>query len=143
MEQDNQEVRKFMRESIFNTYPNTLSVVRYNPTGKLDEVVHNPGLPNKSSTKVDFISPDGCVKGSARKNDYKALLGTTNPDEVDDVFGWVTGKRAHLYKVNSKPANVDERVVWLLADSNRFFLYCGRDPQGASASFVVRLPQKI
>jgi len=143
-EQGNEEVRKFMKDAIFSQYPNTLSVVRYNPAGKLDEIVHNPKLPNRFSTKVDFVSPDENVKGSARTNDYKALLGTSNPDEVDDVFGWVTGKRAYMVKINSKPSSTTERVVKLVASSIRFCLGCYYGvPQVAGASFGVCLPQKI
>lgn len=143
MEQDNREVQKFMKESIFNQYPNTLSVVRYSSEGKLDEIVHNPGLPNEHSSKVDFVAQDEWIKGSKRARDYKLLIGAKNPDEVDEVFGWITGKRAYSWRVNSRPISVDERVVWLYAYSGGFGLVCGWNPQVAGASFGVVLPKKI
>ena len=143
MEQGNRDVQKFMREAIFNQLPNTLSVVRYAPEGRIDTIVHNPGLSNKYSTKVDFVASDELVRGSKRRNDYKALLGTDNPDEVADVFGWVTEKDTYSWRVNSKPSSVDERVVGLYAGSSRFCLDCGGDPRDAGASFGVRFSQKI
>ncbi|MEK6850039.1 MAG: hypothetical protein AABX85_00510 [Nanoarchaeota archaeon] len=141
--QGNTEVREFMKDAIFSQYPNTLSVVRYNPGKKLDEIVHNPGLSNEYSSKVSFVSPDEWVNGSTRKEDYKMLLGSNKPADVDDVFEWITGKSAYMYKVNAKPDSVDERVVRLNADSGWFGLDCVRYPQGALASFGVSLPQKI
>ncbi len=143
MEQDNREVQKFMRETIFNQYPNLLSVVRYAPKGKLDEIVHNPRLLNRYSAKVDFVAPDEFIRGSKRREDYEALVGADNPDEVADVLGWVTGRKAYLWRVNRRPPSVDERVVGLSANSDRFDLDCSRGPQNAVVSFRVILPQKI
>ena len=74
-----------MKEAIFSQYPNTLSMVRYNPGKKLDEIVHNPELPDEFSAKVHFVSPDEYVRGSKRKGDYKSLLDAESPDEVNDV----------------------------------------------------------
>ena len=143
MEQNDSEVREFLRKSFFGQWLNTLSVVRYQPKGKSDQIIHNPGLPTQYSNRLNFVSPDEWTKGSARAKDYKVLLGANSPDEVDEVFGWTTGKRSYLWKVNHKPASVDERVVRLDADSVRFYLNCSRNPQFAFASFGVSLPQKI
>ncbi|MEK6926954.1 MAG: hypothetical protein AABX11_00830 [Nanoarchaeota archaeon] len=134
------EIKNFMRSAFFYIFPNTLSVVRYTPARRLDSIVHNPDLSNQYSSKLDFVAPDEFVRGSKRRKDYQALLGTNNPDEVADVFGWLTGKKAYAFKPynTDRPQSVDERVVRLDTNSDRFDLGCDGSPQGARVSFGVR-----
>ncbi len=130
-----EKIRGFL-EGAFKRYLVTLTRVRYTPNQN-DAVIHDYGMSEQREIKVETVGPDEYVKDSTRKEIYKALLGTDDTAKIDEVFKWITGKNIYLYRVNSEPKNVDERVAWFGAGSGRAGLYCYRDPLYSIASLGV------
>lgn len=136
-----EEVRKFLDKILKQHWIMTLTRIQYQPSGK-DKVIHNFKMPDQYEIFEDITAPDEWVKNSTNNLPYKALLGTSNLTEINNVYNWLTGVDPYLYRLNNKPQNIDARVARFNADSDRVLLDCFRDPQLSYSSLGVA-PQKI
>ena len=131
-----EEIRNFLQKQFIEKWLMTLTRIKYKPSGK-DEIVHNYKMPDEYSIEDNFVGNDEYVKNSKDKANYKSLLGTDNLNEINEVYNWITGKDSYLWRLNSKPKSLDERVARFYADSGGTGLYCYRYPSDTNASLGV------
>ena len=132
------EIQKFIRDASRANWLMTLTRIAYTPKG-LDKVIHNYGTKDMYEEDVDFITKDGKITKTGKPKSYQALLGTKDSvKEINEVFNWLNGTDAYAWKVNNKPAQLDERVAWFVAGSDRADLNCVSYPTGSNASLGVR-----
>lgn len=136
-QQNVEEVRKFLDDILKNQFISTLTKIENTPQGK-DKVIHNFRMPNQCEIMENIVGHDEYVKNSANPSVYKALLGTDNIQEINEVFKWITDNDAYLWRVNNKPKKLDTRVAGLGANSYGAVLYCGRDPDFSYSGLGVR-----
>ncbi|MCX6748676.1 MAG: hypothetical protein NT076_03655 [Candidatus Pacearchaeota archaeon] len=118
-------IRKFLREAMRQTYPNTLTRIAYMSEGKKDLIIHDYGTPKQTETEVDFVGSDGEIVSNLSLDACLALTGRS-PEEVRDIMKWINGTSAWVWRVNSKPRQRDERVAGFYASSGRADLDCSR-----------------
>ena len=145
--QEAEEAKKFLQDTSRARWLMTLTRIKYQPQVNLlkraiygveDIIVHNYGMSDSYEEKTNFIGADGFIKDVASPASCKALLGTDNITEINNLAHWLNETDAYLWRVNSKPENVDERVAWLSAYSGWVVLGCGGSLSGAVASLGVR-----
>src|SRR3989344_6044236 len=133
------EVRDFIKQKMLEKYLMTLSRVRYNPQGK-DIVIHDCDQASQYEIPADFMGNDNFIlKISNMKEPLNALLGVNHDvDKINDVYKWLTDMDTYIFRVNSTPSKIDERVVGFIAGSVRSGLDCIRDPQFSGSALGVR-----
>ena len=119
----------------------TLTRIRYAPTGQ-DSVIHNYGQDDQYEAAIGFVGPDGVItkQETNAAPALQALLSTQqSPQEIDQVYRWLRNKDAYLWRVNSRPEAIVERVAWFGAVSGGTSFGCDGGPRGSDAAFGVRL----
>ncbi len=132
--------REFIEREIRSNLLNTQTRINYQPIGK-DAIIHNYGTPQAVSKDADFVGRDGEIRDVLTLEQSLVLTGKTS-NEVLSIMEYLNGTNGFVWRLNEKPKNVDERVVWLDAYSGGFDLDCFRGPRDAKASFGVRFGQK-
>ena len=117
----------------------TLTRIKYAPKGK-DTIIHNFGLKDKYSLQEEFMGADGELPAGSPVNVYQNLLGTqSNIGRIKSVFDWFNDtNRSYIWRVNSKPDSVEDRVARFNACSDRAVLDCYGDPSVSYSSLGVR-----
>jgi len=117
----------------------TLTIIAYAPKGK-DTIIHNFGLRDKYDLTEKFVGADGKLPAGSPETLYQKLLGTSdNLGTIKNVFNWMTDTDSvYIWRVNSKPEKLDERVVGFGAISGWANFYCGGSPTISGASLGVR-----
>ena len=133
---DAESAMQFVRSTLRNKFPNTLTRIRYTPSGK-DKVIHNYGTPDHKTIGVNFVGDDGDITEVLSLKACLALTGR-KPEEVAEIMRYINGTDSFMWRLNSKPSSVDERVAWFGAGSDRAVLYCDRDPTYSDSSLGVR-----
>jgi hypothetical protein len=131
---------QFVKQGIRNSWLNTQTRISYSPDGQ-DTITHDYGRANHSINRTNFVGKDGSPENVLSLESSLALTGR-KPEEVNAIMGYLNGTSNYVWRLNSKPINVDERVVGLYANSDGFGLGCNGNPQDARASFGVRLREK-
>ena len=133
---------KFLKGAI-RGYLITLSRTRYTPKGQLDQAIHDFGMPTQYSIEANLVGPDRWTE-QADSEAVRAVLGNGNIGEVNDVYQGINDTNMYIVRWNSKPLNVEDRVVWLDAGSDGASLDCGRHPEDSDSSLglVVRKAQR-
>jgi hypothetical protein len=131
------EAQQFLRDTSRAKWLMTLTRIAYQPQGD-DVIIHNHGTSDRYERRVDFITPDENITQTQKPASYQALLDTQDSvQEINNVFRWLNDTDAFAFKVNTKPANVVERIAGFYASSGRADLYCGRNPANAGSSLGV------
>lgn len=131
------EAQKFLKDNSRAKWLMTLTRIIYQPN-RDDIVIHNFNTKDQYQEKTDFVGTDGNIKTTGDGSLYKALLGTDNVQEINDVFQWPNGTNTYLWRVNSRPRKIDERVARFNANSGRADLGCNRDLSDSDSSLGVR-----
>ncbi|MEK6829331.1 MAG: hypothetical protein AABY15_04325 [Nanoarchaeota archaeon] len=137
---DSEEIRAFLNESLRNNWLTTLTRIQYQPKGK-DIVIHNYNTSDEYKLEEKIVGPDRSIEQSD-DSALKTLTGMESA-KLNQIYQWINNTNGFIWRVNSKPNNIEERVARLNADSVRFNLYCYWYPDGASASLGVRRSKKI
>jgi hypothetical protein len=130
-----EEIRQFIHKTFREGWPTTLTRIAYQPNGK-DKIIHNYSMPNEYSLDELIVGPDREIEGRD-KNALKAILGTDNLKEIQDIYQWLNQTPTWIWRVDDKPINIDERVAWFGAGSNRTVLGCDRYPSDQDSSLGV------
>ena len=138
---DAEEAKEFIQKQMREKWPITLTRIKYNPNGE-DEVIHNHGANDEYSVKGNIVGKDEFISQSADKSYLEAILGNSNIQEINQVYQWLNGTDAYIFRVNSKPKQTDERIAWFDADSDGVVLNCYRGPQGSYPALGVRAAKK-
>ncbi len=117
-------------------YPNTLTRIIYNPSGK-DKIVHNHGTSDEYFLDGKVVGPDGEINEIRDKIVLKKLLGTSNVKQINKVSQWINKTNTYFWRLRSKPEQKDERIVRLGADVDKFFLDCCGDISCFCPAFQV------
>jgi len=88
---------------------------------------------------VDFVGSDGDLDSINPINELETLLGTRNKQEVIDVFSWLNETPTYLWRLNSRPDKLDERVAGFGANSGGADLGCCGYPSDSLSSLGVRM----
>ena len=120
------EARDFIRSQMRGKWLMTTTRLRYNPNG-VDEVIHGYTMPDELKMNVGLVAPDRFVTQEDSKV-LEALLLESDFIKVNQVFNFINGTNAYVWRLNSKPETTSERVAGFLAGSVRALLYCYRDP---------------
>src|SRR3989344_2266429 len=135
--QEVEEAKKFLKDASRARMLMTLTRIAYRPSGE-DVITHNFGTREKYEEKTDFVGEEGLLKDKANPASCKALFGTDNVQDISDVFQWLNGTDTYIWRVNSRPNQLNERVAWFFADSDGASLGCSGYPAGANSSLGVR-----
>ncbi len=134
---DIEQARQFIQKQMRERYPMTLTRIAYQPSGK-DKIIHNLQMPDQYNLEESIVGADREIT-EADKPALKALIGTDNINEIKSVYQWINQTPAWIWRVNSKPKSVDERVARFLAGSGWANLACGGGPGYAGAGLGVFL----
>jgi hypothetical protein len=143
-QQDAEEARKFIQEQMRARWLMTLTRIAYQQKGK-DRVIHDFGTNQTYLINESIVGPDKVIE-QEDSSALTALLGTGDINETKGVYNWINQTPTYIWRVNSKPKQVDERVARFVAGSGRAYLDCDRDPADSDSSLGVRIvreaPQK-
>jgi hypothetical protein len=129
------EARDFIKKQMRERWLMTTTRLKYNPNGN-DEVIHDYEMPTKLKIGVELVGPDRFVDTND-SNALEALLLDKDVDRVNNVFNFINGTNAYIWRVNEKPKKVDERVARFYAVSGWAILYCGGGPGDVGSSLGV------
>ena len=134
-----EEIRKFLNEQFEKNWLITLTRIKYMPEG-LDEIIHNYKTPDQYIIKENISGPDGYLKDRETNAQpaLNAVLGSKKTDEIGEIYKWITGEEAYIWRLSNKPEEIEERVARFNASSVRAVLYCCRNPSGSNSSLGVR-----
>jgi hypothetical protein len=117
-----ENARQFIQNALRNSYPITLTRIRYNPAGQKDIIIHNFGKASKQEIEMDVVGLDMPL-GQMPLELCLALTGK-KPQEAEEIIKYLNQTSAYLWRINSKPSQVRERVVRLVAYSDWAYLNC-------------------
>ena len=137
---DVEKAREFVQATMRNRFPNTLTSVKYASRGK-DTVVHNYEEGSSKKIRANIVGEDGLITDCLSLEASLALTGK-KPAEVAEIMSYLNKTPAYIWRVNSKPTSVDERVVWFIANSDGASLNCDRNPSFRNGSLGVRGARK-
>ena len=132
-----EEARAFIQKQMREKYLMTLTRIPYQPIGK-DKIIHNYRTNEEYELNEDIVGPDREIITGDKKA-LTAILGTDDIDEIKSVYKWINQTPAWIWRVNSKPKNINERVAWFVAGTGRAVLNCDRVPDYSDASLGVRV----
>jgi len=137
-----EEIRLFLEDSLKKYYLSTLTRIIYKKQGK-DKVIHNYKLDDQYEVDEEIGGkPGGYITQINPQNELNAILGNSNVNEINNIYNWITGKNAYLWRINSKPNKDEERVARFGSGDVRFYLGCYGSPSDSGVAFAVR-SQKI
>src|SRR3989344_1805760 len=67
------------------------------------------------------------------------VLTGRKPEEVAEIIRYINETPSFVWRLNSKPRSVDERVAWFVADSDGAYFDCYWDDSLRDASLGVRV----
>lgn len=114
-QQEKQEIKDFLKKSIKDYWLLTGTQIDYTPKRK-DIINHR--IENQS-IKENIVGPDEWVKNSKTPEVYKALLQDSNLENINNIYKWITEKDQYLWRINSKPKNIEKRLVGLGSADDR------------------------
>ena len=132
-----EEAKKFISDNMFKYWLMTLTRIEYKPSGK-DKVIHNYGMQDQYGIQEDIVGKDDYITQINPQNELKAILGSDNINEINQVYNWITGNNAYLWRVNSKPYNDIECVARFYAVSDGAGLGCDWGPDNSDGVLGVR-----
>ena len=132
---ESEMLRKFLRRC-FGQYPNTLTRVRYNPSGK-DRIIHNYATPDQYSLTGKIVGPNGRISDLSDKSFLESLLGTKDASGVNCVSNWINETDSSIWRLNSKPKKIVERVIGFGACSAGLDMGYDGNPLRAHPAFMV------
>jgi hypothetical protein len=132
-----EKLRQFFRTG-FRKYPNTLTRIAYEPSGK-DKIIHNYRTSDEYSIDAEVVGSEGFVQDIPNKKVLEALLGTQDVSQINAVSQWINGTNSFLWRLNSKPSKKDERVAWFVANDNVFLLCLRGSLDGYPAFRVLKV----
>jgi hypothetical protein len=132
-----EEARNFVSEMCIKYWLTTLTRIRHKAIGK-DNVIHNYGMQDQHIIDENIIGDDEFVKNASDINVYKAILGNDDIILINNIYNWISGKDAYLYRLNNKPKKDHERVARFDTADDRFWLCCYGDPAYSDRGFGVR-----
>lgn len=137
---ESEKAREFIQKQIKKYWLTTLTRILYQPQGE-DKIIHNYGTPASYPLEENIVGPDRTIE-STDKDALEAILGTDNINKIRNVFKWINKTDTYLWRLNSKPKRIDERVTRFGAVDDAAYLYCGANPGGSSPTLGVRLTRK-
>ena len=128
------EIIKFFRDKLGRTLPSTLSLVVYNHDGKGHDIYMN----------TEYECPGRIVGPNSRINIkdssiLETMIGEKNPDEVKRVINGINQSDTSIFRLNSKPKQVEKRVVGFGANFDGFNLDLERSLSYLTSSFGYKL----
>ena len=132
---ESEQARQFIKKSMREKWLMTLTRIAYQPRGK-DKIIHNYNTKDEYSLEENIVGEDRFIE-DADRSALKALLGTDNIQEIKNIYNWINETDTYIWRINSKPNKVDERVARFGADSDRADLDCYRYPDGRYPSLGV------
>ena len=132
---ESEQARQFIKKSMRKKWLMTLTRIAYQPRGK-DKIIHNYNTKDEYSLEENIVGEDKFIE-DADRSALKALLGTDNIQEIKNIYNWINETDTYIWRINSKPNKVDERVARFGADSDRADLDCYRYPDGRYPSLGV------
>ena len=135
-----EQTRTFLKELISGKGLMTLTRIKYATKGK-DTIIHNYNQKDQYEIQTNFIGPDGDITKQETKAEkpIQSLLNTKQtPEEISNIYKWFRDLPVYIWRVNSTPKSVDERVARFDAGSDGSYLYCDWGPQGSGSSAGVR-----
>ena len=136
-----EKARKFLQKTCKDSWLMTLSRINYTNQGK-DIIIHNHGLQDKLEVLEDIIGYAWFIFQLDSEKELKAVLGSNDINEINQVYNWISGKNAYILRLDSKPNQNVERAVGFVSDDDRFWLDWYGDPSYSGEAFGVRT-QKI
>ena len=133
----NTDVRDFIQEKLRKNWLNTLTRIKHFPRKK-DEVIHNYKMSDEYSVKGDIVGKDGQIKDVSPKSYLELLLGEKDAGKINNVFQFINKTDCYIWRLNSKPNKLDERVAWFNAGSDRANLNCDGYSSNRNSSLGVR-----
>ena len=119
----NAQLQDFLKSG-FREFPNTLTRIAYSPSGE-DKITHNYRTHDEYSLTANVVGPDDWISNISDKNLLGYLLGNDNVTRINQVSNFINETNTHLWRLNSRPKQKDERVARFVADGDR--LYLGAD----------------
>ena len=122
----NFELAGFLRKCM-QRWSNTSSVVRYKPTGEIDETVHNYNTPIETSIRRDIVGKSGLITKVVIGQVLEPLLGTQDVNKLNDVSYWINNTPFGIWRYDQKPKQNSEGVVGFSAGDGGLGLDCDGD----------------
>jgi len=126
LKNENPETSKKLKnllENNFKRYPNTLTKIIYNPSGK-DKIIHNYKTSDQYSLDGKVVGPDNWINKISDKNILEKLLGTSNIEQINEVSQWINRTNSYLWRLKSNSKTKDERVARFYAYDDGLDLLC-------------------
>lgn len=129
-----EKLRHLLRQG-FRKWSTTLTRVHYSPQD--DCIVHNIGTSDQYTLEGNVVGPNGFVNEIPDNGVLEKLLGTRNISQINLVSQWINGTKSYIWRLNSKPKQLDKLVARFGADVDGLVLGCSRDPLYEDPAFRV------
>ena len=138
-----EEAREFIKQQMISNYLMTLTRIRYAPKNQKDVVIHNYNQQDQYTKELDsFIGPDGFITQPNTTNTIEplqALLDTKQSlDQINQVYNWLTGVDARIWRISSEVKSPDERIAMFVAVSVWASLNCDGNLCFSNSALGVR-----
>ena len=130
-----EEARKFIQKSMRDSYPLTLTRIKYQPKGK-DKIIHNYKTSDEYNLEENISGPDREIESSDSPA-LKALLGSDDVQKISEIYKWLNQTPTWFWRIE-KPSDVEERIARFIADFVGVYLNWNRNPDALYRSFGVR-----
>lgn len=131
-----EKARNFIRKSMRTYLLNTLTRILYQSDG-MDKIIQGYGTKSAREEKANVVGSDGNILDVLTKKTSLALTGKS-PEQVAELMEYMNETPTYILRLNEKPQSLDERVVSVRTDSDRFRVDCFRVPQGSWPALGVK-----
>ena len=132
------EAREFLEQQFREKWLQTLTRITYTPKGK-DKLTHNIGTQEQYEINENIVGENGQIINIKTPKFLEALLGSSNKEEINNIYKWITNKDAYIWRINKNPKQNLERVAGFDSDSDWANLDCDRYLGISYASLGVNL----
>ena len=125
------EAREFLEQQFREKWLQTLTRITYTPKGKdklthkKDKVIHNIGTQEQYEINENIVGESGQIINIKTPKFLEALLGSSNKEEINNIYKWITNKDAYIWRINENPKQNLERVAGFVSVSGWVLVAAG------------------
>src|SRR3989344_6750258 len=118
------EAREFLEKQFREKWLQTLTRITYTPKGK-DKLTHNIGTQEQYEIAENIVGESGQIINIKTPKFLEALLGSSNKEEINNIYKWITNKDAYIWRINENPKQNLERVAGFVSVSGWVLVAAG------------------
>ena len=132
----NNDLMNHLHKILRNCWVSTTSRAVYNPVEQ-DKAIHNYGTSDAYTITGNIVGGNGFIDSIDDPDALELLLETKDVKEINKVSNAINQTPMYFWRLNSKPPQKVERVVWFYANVGRLLLFVDRVLSDGYPAFLV------